>query len=210
MKKNFKKIFLVILCIAVIGGAGALYSMYYENTHYFSTDNAKIAAKMFTITATNTGELKRWSVKEGDFVEKNAELGIQDNAVPIKAPIKGQIIKSNVIVDQVIAPGMELATIADSSNTYIEANIEETDIAKIAEGQKVDVKIDAYPDVKFTGYIETIGVATPAAFSKTISFNTSGTYTKVTQLIPVKITLYDDNNLPMILGMNALIKIHLK
>jgi len=208
--KKFKKIFLMIIVIILIGGIGEGYYLYYKNTNYFVTDNAKITAKMVTITSSSIGELKSWNVVEGDFVEKDTELGIQDNAVPIKAPIKGEIIRTNVIVDQVIAPGMELATIADSANTYIAANIEETSITKIKKGQKVDVKIDAYPDVPFNGYIEVIGAATPAAFSQTLSFNTSGTYTKVTQLIPIKITLYNDNNLPLILGMNATVQIHLK
>ena len=200
----------MIIVIILIGGIGEGYYLYYKNTNYFVTDNAKITAKMVTITSSSIGELKSWNVVEGDFVEKDTELGIQDNAVPIKAPIKGEIIRTNVIVDQVIAPGMELATIADSANTYIAANIEETSITKIKKGQKVDVKIDAYPDVPFNGYIEVIGAATPAAFSQTLSFNTSGTYTKVTQLIPIKITLYNDNNLPLILGMNATVQIHLK
>ncbi|MDF2597110.1 MAG: multidrug resistance efflux pump [Clostridia bacterium] len=208
--KNFKKILFIIIGIVIVGGIGALYYSYYQSQNYFVTDNAKITAKMVAITSAYTGELKEWRVKEGDYVEKNTELGIQENAMPIKAPINGEIIRTNVIVDQVIVPGMEMATIADSANTYIGANIEETDISKISEGQKVDVKIDAYPGIAFSGYIKEIGAATPAAFSQTMSFNTSGTYTKVVQLIPVKIALYSDNERPLILGMNAEVKIHLK
>ncbi|MDF2877938.1 MAG: multidrug resistance efflux pump [Clostridia bacterium] len=194
----------------IIAGIGGIYYSYYQDKNYLVTDNAKITAKMVTITSAYTGQLKEWYVKEGDLIEKNTELGVQENAMPIKAPIKGEIVRSNVIVDQVIAPGMELAVIADADNTYIGANIEETSISKIVEGQKVDVKIDAYPELAFSGYIKEIGAATPAAFSQTMSFNTSGTYTKVTQLIPVKIALYSDNERPLILGMNAKVKIHLK
>jgi hypothetical protein len=42
------------------------------------------------------------------------------------------------------------------------------------------------------------------------SFTTSGTYTKVTQLIPVKIKLTDNVNLTDIIGTNATVKIKVK
>ena len=42
------------------------------------------------------------------------------------------------------------------------------------------------------------------------SFTTSGTYTKVTQLIPVKIKLLDDIDLADIIGTNATVKIRIK
>ena len=55
----------------------------------------------------------------------------------------------------------------------IKANIEETDIFKIKVGQKVEIKIDAYPGKKFTGYVESIGAATQNALSQSASLNTS-------------------------------------
>ncbi len=42
------------------------------------------------------------------------------------------------------------------------------------------------------------------------SFTTSGTYTKVTQLIPVKIRLVENLNLADIIGTNATVKIRIK
>ena len=42
------------------------------------------------------------------------------------------------------------------------------------------------------------------------SFTTSGTYTKVTQLIPVKIKLLDNVDLADIIGTNATVKIRIK
>ncbi len=105
---------------------------------------------------------------------------------------------------------MEIATVADTAHIYVKANIEETDISKIKLGQKVDLKIDAYPNQSFAGYVESIGQATQSAFSQLPSLNTSGTFSKVTQLIPVKISIRDANNLTLMPGMNATVKIHVK
>jgi multidrug resistance efflux pump len=128
----------------------------------------------------------------------------------IKAPIEGKIVLSNVVKGQVISPGMEIATIADTSHIYVKANIEETDISRIRQGQKVDIKIDAYSSKTFDGYVESISQATQSAFSQFPSLNTSGTFSKVTQLIPVKIAITNAENLNLMIGMNATVKIHVK
>ncbi len=88
--------------------------------------------------------------------------------------------------------------------------MEETSILRIKQGQAVDVWIDAYPHRQFQGYVESIGQATQTAFSPLPNLNTSGTYSKVTQLIPVKIDVTDAGNLDLMLGMNAEVKIHVK
>jgi multidrug resistance efflux pump len=128
----------------------------------------------------------------------------------IKSPIDGQVVQNDVIDGQVVSPGMDVATIADTSHFYIEANVEETSILRIKQGQVVDVTIDAYPNRSFEGYVESIEPATQTAFSPLPNLNTSGTYSKVTQLIPVKIDVADAGNLTLMLGMNAEVKIHVK
>jgi multidrug resistance efflux pump len=126
----------------------------------------------------------------------------------IKSPIDGKVVQSEVISGQVVTPDTELATIADTSHIYIEANIEETSILRIKQGQVVDIQVDAYPHRNFEGYVESIGQATQTAFSPLPNLNTSGTYSKVTQLIPVKIDIADAGNLEFMLGINAEVKIH--
>jgi len=114
-------------------------------------------------------------------VDKGQVLGHEENAPYITTPIRGQVVQSNVIKDQVVSPGMTLAIVADTSDIYIVTNIEETSIEKIQPGQTVDITIDAYPSVKFTGFIREIDRTTQQAFAGTFSLNTSGTYSKVVQ-----------------------------
>ena len=74
----------------------------------------------------------------------------------------------------------------------------------------MDVRLDAYPHRTFKGQVTEIDPATQTYFTNTTSFSTSGTYTKVTQLIPIKVTIENKEDLPLVFGMNATVKVHLK
>jgi multidrug resistance efflux pump len=230
--KKMKVILIFILVLVLLGGGGTAYYFIYETSHYFSTQDAQVSANMVTVTPEVTGKVTNWDVQEGDSVKTGQMLGHQDisslitssgintqalnttadsiaSKADIKSPIDGKVVQSSVVKGQVISPGMEIATIADTSNIFIKANIEETDIFKIKPSQKVEINIDAYPGKNFTGYVESIGQATQNAFSTAPTLNTSGDFTKVTQLIPVKIGIVNDANLTLMPGMNATVKIHL-
>lgn len=204
-----KKVFYpLVAAIAISLSIAVMYAISSANT--FSTDNAKVTAKMYTVNATSSGKLLEWNVATGDMVSQGEMLGRQEVLPGIFSPADGTVIKSDYSAGQSVTPQTALAVIADTDNMYIGVNIEETDIMKIAVGQKVDVRIDAYGNKKFSGTVSEIDSATQTYFSSGLSsFSTSGTYTKVTQLIPVKVTIENPDKLPMVFGMNCEIKIHL-
>ena len=53
----------------------------------------------------------------------------------------------------------------------------------------MDIELDAYPDLKLTGSIESLSDATGAKFSLLPPDNASGNFVKVTQRVPVKIKI---------------------
>jgi len=207
---KLKKFLLPVLIVAVIAGCSIGYYYYSLGQNYFSTDNAKVTAKMYTITPSASGKLIEWDVEAGDLVVADQVLGRTEMLPYITSPIDGTVIKTDVTTNQTVSPTTTLAIIADTSKMYIGVNIEETDITKIKVGQKVDVKIDAYSGKVFEGKVTEIEKTTQTFFTNPTSFSTSGTYTKVTQLIPVKVEIDNSENLPMTFGMNATVKIHLK
>ena len=83
-------------------------------------------------------------------------------------------------------------------------------IRSVHPGELVDVRIDAYPGRDFQGRVENLGRATTSTFSLLPSQNDSGNYTKVTQVIPVKIHLLETGDAQLMAGMNATVKIHIK
>lgn len=209
-KKSRRTILLSVLAVVVVLGGCAGFYFFSLNSRYFSTDNAKVTAKMYHITPGMSGELLEWSAEKGRRVEKNEILGRQEVLPYITSPITGTIVENIGIEGQMVTPATQLAVVADTDNLYIGVNIEETEIVKIQVGQITDVKIDAYPGKTFKGVVSEIDRTTQTYFSSPTSFSTSGTYTKVTQLIPVKVIIENEQNLPLTFGMNATVRIHLK
>lgn len=212
LKKMFpKKVLYPVLIIFVILACSIGYYFYSSTVNYFTTDNAKVTAKMYQITPVTSGKILEWNVHSGDLVKKDEVLGRQEVLPYITSPIDGTIVKTDVIKNQAVAATTQLAVIADTSNMYIGVNVEETDIMKIKVGQEVKVDIDAYPSRTFKGKVTEIDNTTQTYFSTSAnSLTTSGTYTKVTQLVPVKVTIENKDNLPMTLGMNAFVKIKVR
>jgi len=206
-----KNIVLVIIALAIFIGLGFAYYNYWMSSGYLKTDNAKITAKIYNITPSASGKLVKYTVDAGSYVRENQIIGRVERGGYIRSPIDGLIVKSNATLNQMVSPTAPVAVVADVDNIYVNVNIEETDIVKIAEGQEAFVTIDAYPRMEFHAYVAEIESITQSALTgNQTSFTTSGTYTKVTQLIPVKIVIDDYIDLESLIGVNATVKIKIR
>ncbi|MCL2147610.1 MAG: HlyD family efflux transporter periplasmic adaptor subunit [Synergistaceae bacterium] len=206
-----KNLLLVAVAILIMAGVGFWYYTYSEGQKYFITDNAKVTATLYPVSSLTTGKLVSYTVGVGSYVSEDEIVGTVDPGGRLRSPIDGQVVKSNATLNQTVTPQTPVAIIADINSIYIGANIEETDILKIKEGQSVIVELDAYPRRKINGYVSEVDMITPNAITgNSMSFSTSGTYTKVTQLIPIKIVVYDDIHLEGIIGTNATVRIRIK
>ena len=208
-KKN-KNLISAALAILILAGLCVWGYFYWERNTYFSTQNAKVTAKTYNIVPSGAGRLTRWTVSEGDMVAENEIIGRVENSSYLRSPVSGRVVKSSAVVNQLVSQASAVGIIADISDMCIQANIEETDIMKIREGQKASVKLDAFPGITFEGYVAEIDMLTQDALSGSLSLTTSGTFSKTTKLIPVKIRLTDNVDLSLILGTNATIRIRLR
>jgi multidrug resistance efflux pump len=156
------------------------------------------------------GTLERFTVYEGRYVEQNEVIGWIQGGESFRAPFDGVVVRAYAREGQDVSPIEPVAVIADISNLHIKANIEETDVANIQRGQAVTVTIDALGREQFSGYVAEIGRVTDAEITgNAMFFNTGGTFTKVTQLIPVRIHLTDDAPLAHLIGLNVSVRISL-
>lgn len=204
-----KKILPILLALLIIGG-GFTGVYFWEESHWFTTENAKVAADLKTVSPLSAGRIVKWNVSVGDAVQANEVLGRLQSGSYMRAPIDGTVVRVGVVENQMVSTATVAAVVAATKDVYIAANIEETDIRKVQLDQEVFVKLDAVPGRKFKAHVSEIDAVTQSALSgNATSYSTSGTYTKVTQLIPVKIRLDEDVALEEIIGTNALVRIRI-
>ncbi|MBY0420992.1 MAG: HlyD family secretion protein, partial [Parvularculaceae bacterium] len=108
----------------------------------------------------------------------------------LRAPASGLVAQADRLkAGTTITQGLPALTIVVDGSSWIEANFKETDLKNMRPGQPVAVKIDAYPGVKLTGRVASIGAGTGSEFSVLPSQNASGNWVKVTQRVPVRIAI---------------------
>jgi multidrug resistance efflux pump len=207
LSSKTKKLIGGILAAVVFAGLCVLIFFIWDALTYLSTQNSKVLAATVSIVPSGAGRLTRWTAREGDTVTENEVIGRVENSSYLRSPVNGKVVKSNAVLNQWVSQTTVIGVIADTSNMYIQANIEETKIAKIREGQKVSVELDAFPRHSFEGFVEKIDMLTQDALGGTMNLSASGTFIKTTKFIPVKIRLNDNTDLSQILGTNAAIKI---
>jgi len=154
------------------------------------------------------GELNMLKYREAEYQTKLKRLNLDLTDRTIHSPIVGVVDKTFVNAGEYVTPGQRLVLVHDPEKIWIEANIKETDLRNLKIGQPVEVFVDAYPDTDFTGRVIKIGNATTSEFALLPSPNPSGNFTKITQRLPVRIAIKQQNRL-LRPGMMVEIKIAL-
>jgi membrane fusion protein (multidrug efflux system) len=111
----------------------------------------------------------------------------------ITAPCDGVTGRKNIEEGQLIQSGQALLDLVNDTERWVIANYKETQTANIREGQSVDLRIDAIPNVTFRGTVKSISRATSASFSLLPQDNSAGNFVKVEQRIPVRIEFSNTN-----------------
>lgn len=202
----------IIVLILLIAGGGAAFYYYNQSVNFITTDNAQIDGQPVTISALATGKLSDWNGDIGKTYNAGQKVGSISsgtNRVDITFPVGSTIVQQSAVPNSFVAVGTPLARAYDLTHLYVTANINETDINRIKADQTVDIYLDAFPGTNLTGKINRIGLATANTFSLLPTSNTTSNYTKVTQVVPVNITLDSYNGLDIVPGMSASVRIHM-
>lgn len=209
-RKISRKMLIFVGIVVVLIGLGIGGYFIYDGFYYYQTDNAKVDTTIYQLTANATGKLIEMNVSQGDAVKAGQDLARVYNGPRITSPINGTVIDVKMQNGDYANPADVVVIVAETSDMYITANVEETDILKIHKGQNVSVSLDAYGR-SFSGIVDDVNAITSTRLSGAgTSFTTSGSYTKVTQLIPIKIKLLDNVDLAGVIGTNATVKIRIK
>ncbi|MCF1432091.1 MAG: HlyD family secretion protein [Shewanella sp.] len=125
-------------------------------------------------------------IQQAEAKRNLADIALERTTVYV--PFDGYVANRNVQVGKLVQPGMGLMTLVPST-VWVEANFKETQLENVTQGQRVDIRLDMFPDRVLTGKVASITHATGAQFSLLPAQNATGNFVKVVQRVPVRIEL---------------------
>jgi len=153
--------------------------------------------------------LKREEIEEARSIAKqaHADLEIAQLALDqktLRSSLDGVV--SKVISDpgDYVATGQAAVVITDMKQCWINANIEETSIGQIHEGQHVDIELDE--GGKLEGRVSVVSHHAASQFALIPADNAAGNFTKVVQRIPIRVAL-DPNERDLRVGQSVVLRI---
>ena len=128
------------------------------------------------------------------------------------APNSGIVTNRRIEKGAYVSAGGPLFAIVPDK-IWVVANYKENQVGKMRPGQEVTLKIDAYPNKKFKGKIDSIQRTSGAKSSLFPPENAVGSFVKIVQRIPVKIIFdeeIDKDKYNIVSGMSVVPKVRVK
>lgn len=139
-----------------------------------------------------------------------AKLNLQYTKVI--APQTGTVTSRRVEKGMFVQVGSPLFVIVPDK-VWVVANFKENQLRNMKPHQKVDIKVDTYPNHIFKGEVESIQRSSGAKSSLFPPENAVGSFVKIVQRIPVKIVFtekIDPNEFTIVPGMSVVPKVRVK
>jgi membrane fusion protein (multidrug efflux system) len=149
------------------------------------------------------------AIQQTEAKLQQAELNL--SYTKIIAPLDARVTARTVQPGNYVQPGQALLALVPK-NVWVTANFKETQLTYMKPGQPVKLTVDAYPNQKFKGKVDSLQAGTGARFSLLPPENAVGNYIKVVQRVPVKI-IFDEElptNLEISPGMSVVPKVKVK
>ena len=145
------------------------------------------------LVARRQVDTSRAQIAAAEARVKQTDVTIND--LRLTAPVSGQVVNRMVNVGSYVSPGQQLMAIVPDA-LWITANFKETQLEHMRIGQHVDIRIDAFPGIKFEGHVDSIQRGAGQAFQILPPQNATGNYVKVVQRVPVRILFDTGDNRP--------------
>jgi len=122
----------------------------------------------------------------------------------IVAPSDGWVTKRNVQQGSFLAAGTPMFVLV-TPELWVTANFKESQLERMRLGDEVDIDIDAYPNRKLHGHVDSIQLGSGSRFAAFPTENATGNFVKIVQRIPVKIVVDRglDPKQPLPLGLSV-------
>src|SRR5271170_85603 len=179
------------------------------NANLEAADSQTNAAEAEVVLSEAGVETATAAVQQAEAKFHQAELNL--SYTKIIAPMDGRVTARTVQLGNYVQPGQALMALVPK-DVWVTANFKETQLTYMKPGQPVELRVDAYPNKKFKGKVDSLQAGTGARFSLLPPENAVGNYIKVVQRVPVKI-IFDEElptNLDIAPGMSVVPKVKVK
>ncbi len=116
----------------------------------------------------------------------NAELNLEFTVV--RAAQDGWVTRRNVDAGNYLTAGTQIMSLV-TPDVWVTANYKETELDGMVPGQPATITVDAYPDLKLTGHVDSLQHGSGSRFSAFPAENATGNFVKIVQRVPVKIVI---------------------
>ena len=106
----------------------------------------------------------------------------------IRAARDGRVGTITVRPGEYVTPGQALFPEIITGDTWVEANLRETDLTHVRDGQEATFTVDAYPGHEFKARVHSFSPATGSELSVLPAENATGNWVKIVQRLPIKLT----------------------
>jgi membrane fusion protein (multidrug efflux system) len=131
----------------------------------------------------------------------------------VRAPVSGYVSMRKAQVGSRVQPGDPLMTIVPLEHLWVEANLRETELARIRPGQPAQISVDLYgEDHIYHGTVEGLVPGTGSVFALLPPNNAAGNFIHIVERIPVRIALKKDEILkyPLRPGLSTVTSIDVR
>lgn len=146
-------------------------------------------------------EARRQQVTQAQAQLDTAQLNL--SYTRITAPTSGYVTRRNVDQGSLVQAGSSMFSLV-SPQIWVTANFKESQLQYMKPGDKVTLSVDAFPDLKLQGHVDSIQMGSGSHFSAFPAENATGNFVKIVQRVPVKIDIDQglDPNQPLPLGLS--------
>ena len=147
----------------------------------------------------------------------NAQIGLTATLLKntrLYAPFDGVVAKRWLLAGDITQPSQPIFTLTNDRKLWVTIYLEETNLSDIYINQPAIFTVDSFSGASFNGIILFIGSNTASQFSLIPPSNASGNFTKITQRVPVKISIdkienskAEGKSFKLLSGMSAVVKI---
>jgi len=137
-----------------------------------------LESQIASVLAGRAGTEADRSLKEIDLAHRT-----------IVAQFDGIVDGTFVDVGEYVTPGTRIAMYHEPDDVWIDANVKETDYDRIHVGSTASITVDAFSSLTFEGEVIGMGGAATSQLALLPSPNPSGNFTKVTQRLPIRVSI---------------------